>query len=361
MQSSGLNPLAAINMHLKIKEITVETIDTKTIHFWQPIHDALHYVSGQFLTVIPEIEGKKVRRSYSLSSSMKTDMTPAITVKRIEDGLVSNFLCDTLQVGDSLEVLEPMGNFTLEADASASKNYVFVGAGSGITPLISMIKTILHGEPKSKIHLIYGSRHEDQIIFKKVLDALETSYADRLKVLHVISQPAANWPGLKGRINQASIVYYLKQELGLDIASAHYYLCGPQGMMTEVQSSLAMFDVPAGQIHQESFGVTASAEMEQAEEDGSLKTQEITLIYEGKEHKITVQPSETILEAALEADLDIPYSCQAGMCTACMGLCKSGTVGMDEEDGLTPGEIAKGYILTCVAHPLSAGVVIDLD
>ena len=361
MQSSGLNPLAAINMHLKIKEITVETIDTKTIHFWQPIHDALHYVSGQFLTVIPEIEGKKVRRSYSLSSSMKTDMTPAITVKRIEGGLVSNFLCDTLQVGDSLEVLEPMGNFTLEADASASKNYVFVGAGSGITPLLSMIKTILHGEPLSKIQLIYGSRHEDQIIFKKVLDSLENSYADRLKVLHVISQPAANWPGLKGRINQASIVYYLKQELGLDIASAHYFLCGPQGMMTEVQSSLAMFDVPAGQIHQESFGVTVSAEMEQAEEDGSLKTQEITLIYEGKEHKITVQPSETILEAALEADLDIPYSCQAGMCTACMGLCKSGTVGMDEEDGLTPGEIAKGYILTCVAHPLSAGVVIDLD
>ena len=348
-------------MHLKIKEITDETIDTKTIHFWQPIHDALHYLSGQFLTVIPEIEGKKVRRSYSLSSSSKTDMSPAITVKRIEGGLVSNFLCDTLKEGDSLEVLEPMGNFILEAEASTAKNYVFVGAGSGITPLLSMIKTILHGEPLSKIHLIYGSRHEDQIIFKKVLDSLESLHANRFKVLHVISQPAANWPGLKGRINQASIVYYLKQELGLDIASAHYYLCGPQGMMTEVQSSLAMFDVPASQIHQESFGVVASEAMEQAEEDGSLQTQEVTLIYEGKEHKITVQPSETILEAALEADLDIPYSCQAGMCTACMGLCQSGKVGMDEEDGLTPGEIAKGYILTCVAHPLSAGVVIDLD
>ena len=357
----GLNPLAAINMHLKIKEITDETIDTKTIHFWQPIHDALHYLSGQFLTVIPEIEGKKVRRSYSLSSSSKTDMSPAITVKRIEGGLVSNFLCDTLKEGDSLEVLEPMGNFSVEPDSAASKNYVFVGAGSGITPLLSMIKTILHGEPLSKIHLIYGSRHEDQIIFKKVLDSLESLHSNRFKVLHVISQPAANWPGLKGRINQASIVYYLKQELGLDIASAHYYLCGPQGMMTEVQSSLAMFDVPAGQIHQESFGVVTSEEMEQAEEDGSLQTQEVTLIYEGKEHKITVQPSETILEAALEADLDIPYSCQAGMCTACMGLCQSGKVGMDEEDGLTPGEIAKGYILTCVAHPLSAGVVIDLD
>lgn len=348
-------------MHLKIKEITDETIDTKTIHFWQPIHDALHYESGQFLTVMPEIEGKKVRRSYSLSSSSKTDMSPAITVKRIEGGLVSNFLCDHLQVGDSLEVMEPMGNFAIKADASSSKNYVFVGAGSGITPLLSMIKTVLHGEAQAKVQLIYGSRHEDQIIFKKVLDSLETLHPTRFQVLHVISQPAANWPGLKGRINQASIVYYLKQELNVNIAAAHYYLCGPQGMMTEVQASLAMFDVPAGQIHQESFGVTTSAEIEQAEEDGSLQTQEITLIYEGKEHKLTVQPSETILEAALEADIDIPYSCQAGMCTACMGLCKSGKVGMDEEDGLTPGEIAKGYILTCVAHPLSAGVVIDLD
>jgi ring-1,2-phenylacetyl-CoA epoxidase subunit PaaE len=266
-----------------------------------------------------------------------------------------------LKEGDSLEVLEPMGNFSVDADSSATKTYVFVGAGSGITPLLSMIKTLLHGEPLSKIHLIYGSRHEDQIIFKKALDSLESLHANRFKVLHVISKPAPNWPGLKGRINQASIVYYLKQELGLDIASAQYYLCGPQGMMSDVQSSLAMFDVPTGQIHQESFGVVVSEEMEQAEEDGSLQTQEVTLIYEGKEHKITVQPSETILEAALEADLDIPYSCQAGMCTACMGLCSSGKVGMDEEDGLTPGEIAKGYILTCVAHPLSAGVVIDLD
>jgi ferredoxin-NADP reductase len=178
----GLNPLAAINMHLKIKEITDETIDTKTIHFWQPIHNAVHYLSGQFLTVIPEIEGKKVRRSYSLSSSPKTDMSPAITVKRIEGGLVSNFLCDTLKEGDSLEVLEPMGNFSVEADSSATKTYVFVGAGSGITPLLSMIKTLLHGEPLAKIHLIYGSRHEDQIIFKKVLNSLESLHANRFKV-----------------------------------------------------------------------------------------------------------------------------------------------------------------------------------
>jgi ring-1,2-phenylacetyl-CoA epoxidase subunit PaaE len=285
-------------------------------------------------------------------------MSPAITVKRISGGLVSNFLCDNVKVGDSLEVIEPMGNFVIEPDADATKNYVFVGAGSGVTPLMSMIKTLLHKEPKSKIHLIYGSRHEDQIIFKKQLDVLEKDYADRFTVLHVISQPAANWPGLKGRINQASTVYYLKQELGIDIAKAHYYLCGPLEMMEEVQRALGIFEVPSSQIHKELFNTAPS--METAASDNDV-AREITLIYEGKEHQVTVQPHETILEAALEADLDIPYSCQAGMCTACMGLCKSGSVVMDEEDGLTAGEIAKGYVLTCVAHPTSDGVVIDLD
>lgn len=347
--------------HLTVKEITEETEDTKTFHFWQPIHDTVKYFSGQFLTVIPEIDRKKVRRSYSFSSSPKTDTAPAITVKRVKGGLVSNFLCDNVKVGDAIEVMEPLGNFHLEPDISQKKNYVFVGAGSGITPLFSMIKTILKAEPQSTIELIYGSRLENQIIFKAALDELEKNYADRLKILYIISQPSASWAGLKGRINQASIVYYLKQELGTDIANSIYYLCGPEGLMDEVQRSLAIFDVPTNQIHQELFESHTSEEVAQAEEDGSMKEQTIQIIYEGKTHNINVLPSQTILEAALEADLDIPYSCQAGMCTACMGHCSSGKVIMDEEDGLTQGEIDKGYILTCVAHPLSAGVVINLD
>ena len=349
------------HLHLSIKEITEETTDTKTIHFWHPIHHTLDYLSGQFLTIIPEIGGKKVRRSYSFSSSPKTDTAPAISVKRIEGGVVSNFVCDHLKVGDTLEVLEAMGNFVVQPQSENRNNYVFIGAGSGITPLFSMIKTLLHAEPNSTVYLIYGSRHESQIIFKKSLDELENKFSDRFKVLYVISQPAANWPGLKGRINKASIVYYLKQEFGLDIANSQYYLCGPAQMMQEVEESLGMFDVPTPSIHKELFTTSASLETEKAEEDGSLKEQEVTLIYEKKAHKIIVKPGETILEAALEADIDIPYSCQAGMCTACMGLCTSGKIIMDEEDGLTENEIKKGFILTCVAHPMSHDVVIDLD
>ena len=145
-------------------------------------------------------------------------------------------------------------------------------------------------------------------------------------MIHVISQPSHTWPGFKGRINQASMVFYLKQEFGIDIPAAFYYLCGPAGMMSEVEKSLAMFDVSETHILKELFSSTVSEETAKAEEDGSLKTQEVTLIFEGKTHTVTVLPSETILEAALEADIDIPFSCQAGMCTACMGLCTSGQV-----------------------------------
>lgn len=348
-------------IHVSIKEITQETDDTKTIHFWHPIHATLSYQSGQFLTLLFDIKGQKVRRSYSLSSSPKTDTSPAISVKRIPGGLVSNYICDTLNVGDSVEIMEAMGNFKVEPDATTSKTYVFVGAGSGITPLFSMIKTLLHSEPQSRIYLIYGSRNEQQIIFKKALDEMEHSFSDRFKVVHVISQSGPTWVGYKGRINQASIVFYLKQELGINIPEAHYYICGPGQMMQEVKNSLAMFEVPENQVHQELFSSSSSPEVELAEEDGSLKTQMVTLKYEGKDHQVEVRAHETILEAALNADIDIPYSCQAGMCTACMGLCTQGLVMMDEEDGLTDTEIKKGYVLTCVAHPMSGDVIIDLD
>jgi hypothetical protein len=206
----------------------------------------------------------------------------------------------------------------------------------------------LHGEPKSKIRVIYGSRYEDQIIFKKQLDALEASFADRLQVLHVISKPSASWPGLKGRINQASTVYYLKQEFGLDIAKAHYFLCGPVGMMDDVQAALGIFDVPADQIHKELFNAAPSADT--SIEDNSV-AREITLIYEGKSHAVTVQPHETILEAALEADLDIPYSCQAGMCTACIHTVRRG--GMRAHSSFFPG--CSAWSMECVPRGGLAG------
>jgi ring-1,2-phenylacetyl-CoA epoxidase subunit PaaE len=343
--------------HLTVKEIVEETPTTKTIYFWQPIHQAVSYKAGQFLTIIVEINGKKERRSYSMSSSPR-EANLAITVKRVANGLVSNYLCDKIKVGDAIEVMEPMGHFIVEPDTNNSRNIVLFGAGSGITPLLSIAKTILLAEPHSNVYLIYGSRSENEIIFKSQLDELEHKNVGRFKIIHVLSQPTYTWVGYKTRINQANTAQFLKQDVAIDIPKAEYFICGPEEMMSQVESTLKLFNVPLDNIHKEHFGEdTTPIKNEITEDEIHSSEQNVTLIYEGKSHQVVVQAHETILEAALNQDIDLPYSCQAGMCTACMGLCTQGSVKMDEEDGLTENEIKKGWVLTCVAHPTSTNVI----
>jgi ring-1,2-phenylacetyl-CoA epoxidase subunit PaaE len=345
--------------HLTVKEIIKETPDTITISFWQPIHQAVNYKAGQFITIIPEINGKKERRSYSMSSSPR-EGNLAITVKKVKYGLVSNYIFDHIKVGDAIEVMEPMGHFVAEPDPENARNIVMFGGGSGITPLMSIIKTILPVETKSKIYLVYGSRDEENIIFKKQLEALEQEYKHRFKVVHVLTKPTYTWTGYKTRINQASAVIFLKQDIGVHIPDAEYFLCGPEGMMDQVSNALHLFNVPVENIHKEHFG-TIHHETIVEDDDDTVKEQIVTIKYEGKDYSVKVKPHETILEAALNLDIDLPYSCQAGMCTACMGKCVAGKVKMDEEDGLTDNEVKQGYVLTCVSHPMSAGVVIEVD
>jgi ring-1,2-phenylacetyl-CoA epoxidase subunit PaaE len=350
----------AKHLFLTVKEVITETPNTKTISFWQPIHDTLKYEAGQFLTVIVTLDGVQHRRSYSMSSSPREPQI-AITVKQLSGGLVSAYLCQNIQPGQVLEVLEPLGNFKLSTAKPTGRSAVFVAGGSGITPIYSMLCTLLAAEAQAHAYLVYGSKNEENIIFKKQLDQLEQQYPNRLKVLHVLTEPSYTWTGYKTRINQASMVIFLKQNLNVDIINSEYYLCGPEGMMQQVENALNLFNVTSSNIFKEHFssGIVAEHSLENNEVLSQNYT--VTLIYEGKTYTINVAPHQTILEAGLEADIDLPYSCQAGMCTACMGLCKTGAVKMDEEDGLTDTEIAQGYVLTCVSHPHSANVVIDFD
>ncbi len=347
--------------HLTVKEIIDETPDTKTFTFWHPVHQSVSYKAGQFLTLIPVINGQKVRRSYSMSSSPNKDASIAVTVKRVPGGLVSNYLCDSVKVGDAIEVMEPMGHFVIEPNPMKERTIVLFGGGSGITPLMSILKSVLPVEQGSKVYLVYGSRSEEDIIFRKQLIELELKYEGRFKVLHILTKPSYTWTGYKTRINQASAVIFLKQDLAIDIAKAEYYLCGPEGMMEQVENALKMFNVSTENIHKEHFGSAGSHEILVEEEDDSIKAQTVTIQYEGTDYQVLVKPHETILEAALREDIDLPYSCQAGMCTACLGKCVAGKVHMDEEDGLTEKEIKQGYILTCVSHPKTAGVVIEVE
>lgn len=347
---------------LQVKEVVQETQDTITIYFWHPLSEQVKYKAGQFITVIvPAGEGgKKVRRSYSMSTSPHTDTSIGITVKRVTNGLVSNYLNDKVKVGDFIEVIEPMGNFLVETNADTQRHLFLFGAGSGITPLLSMAKSVLKMEANSKVTLIYGNRNENSIIFKAKLEEMESQYGERLKVYHVLSQPSGLWVGQTGRISQGLAIRLMK-DAGVDFKKDEFYLCGPVGMMEDVIKGLEIYEVSKSRIHKENFNAPVDNETIEEENDDSLKTQTVKVKYDGDEFEFEVKPHQTILEAALDLDIDLPYSCQAGMCTACMGKCVEGKVKMDEEEGLTDKEIKQGYILTCVAHPLTKGVVVEID
>ncbi|QCR22926.1 FAD-binding oxidoreductase [Pontibacter sp. SGAir0037] len=378
-------------LNLKVVDITHETSDAITLHFEHPLKETIAYKPGQFLTLILPIGGKKVRRSYSLCSTPKEAPRLSVTVKRVKGGLVSNYLPNHVKVGQEMEVMAPVGNFCLTCEASNKRNVILFGAGSGITPLMSILRTVLLEEPESKVTLLYGNRNENTVIFKEQLAQLEKQYSERLHVEYIYSQPqqGRKGPGLlqrlglakpkpadatsalnqhQGRMNQSMIIKILERLNLSKISNGVYFMCGPEGMMEEVQKGLQVLHVPAECVFRESFVSSKGLEQQEqqhgdvmaSEEDGELATQTVTLIYEGAEYSVEVLPDQTILEAALEQDIDLPYSCQAGLCTACRGKCLSGKVHLDEREGLSDAEIEEGYVLNCVGHPLSDNVVIEI-
>lgn len=345
---------------LQVQKIVRETADAVSIHFWHPINEQIRYKAGQFLTVlIPGNDGKKVRRSYSMSSSPATDSAVTVTVKRVPGGLASNYLCDRVNEGDFLEVIEPMGRFIYEPEEPHQGKLVMVGAGSGITPLFSILKTVLKTTDR-QVLLIYGNRDESSIIFKDRLQQLESEYANRLTVVYILSRPLGQWVGHRGRIHQANAIWFMKENR-VDFKRDFFYMCGPESMMDEMHKVYKLFEVPETHIFYERFNAPSQDEEEMLEKLPQLEKQTVTVHYDGETHIFEVEPHQTILEAALELDIDLPYSCQAGMCTACLGKCLEGQVKMDEDEGLTEKEIAAGYVLTCVSRPMSEGVVIEID
>jgi ring-1,2-phenylacetyl-CoA epoxidase subunit PaaE len=352
----------SIYFNLTIKDIIKETDDALTIVFEKP-DNSISYKPGQFLTLIISVNGEKLRRSYSLCSAPDIDKDLAVTVKKVINGKVSNYLAENFKKGDVIEVMQPMGNFTIETASTKRRDIVLIGAGSGITPLISILKSILVHEPLSKVYLIYGNRNEQSIIFNEHLNTLKNQHGDRLNIVHVLSQPMGKMTTPVGRLNRSEIIKVLESFQDLSFTSAEYFLCGPDGMMDEALKALEILKVSSGKIYKESFTSTSKdSSGEVVEETGSeIKTREITIIYQGTEYKVTVPPDKTILQTALDEDIDLPYSCQSGMCTACMGKCLAGKVKMDESDGLSDKEINQGFVLLCVGHPVTANVVIEVE
>jgi ring-1,2-phenylacetyl-CoA epoxidase subunit PaaE len=347
---------------LTVKQIVQETKDAISIVFEQPA-SKINYKSGQFLTLIASINGKDVRRAYSLCSSPFVDADLAVTVKRVDKGLMSNWLPDNLKAGQKLKVMEPMGQFTTEFSATNKRHLVLFGGGSGITPMMSIIKSTLTLEPESICSLIYCNRDIDSIIFKEAFTQLETKYEGRLHVIHVLDNAPMNWQGYSGLLNREMLVKLFERIPDWGLEKTTYLMCGPEGMMKNVEALLGEQKIPSNKIFKESF-VQGTIDKEQKKEvvptTSANVERTVTIKYDGQEYKVSVKPTDTILNSALDQGIDLPYSCQSGLCTACRGKALSGQVKLDEEEGLSKSERDEGYVLTCVGHPLTDDVVIEI-
>ena len=347
---------------IPVSKINQETSDAVSISFDIPALMAplFSYKAGQYLTFSARINNEEIRRSYSMCSSPVTGEKITIAVKKVTDGRMSNFLNSLVSVGDQLDIMPPMGNFVLDANPS-TKHYVFFGGGSGITPLISIIKTILVEQPVSKCLLIYANRNEESIIFNDELESLSLQYGEKFKVIHSLDNPMNNWDGLKGYLTSDTISDITRTHLGLNYPTAQYYTCGPRPMMDIVVESLKSMGVRDDNIHTEYFSalpkddafIVPTQEVTQSEE---VTERTIQIEVFGQKKDVVVKPEQTILIAAQEAGLDPPYSCTVGVCTTCRAKVRSGKTSMEEREGLSDSEIDEGYILTCQAHPLSDDV-----
>ena len=362
------NKMALKFQKVKVAKVVRETQDAITIHFENPDKTLYTYVPGQYLTLKVEVNGKNYNRAYSLCSSPACDEHLAVTVKKVSDGLVSSHLNNNLQAGTYIDILPPLGNFVAKLNATQQKHYILIGAGSGITPLMSILRTALEVEPKSKVTLVYGNRNEDCTIFKSRLTELEQKFTNRLKVIHSFTQPSPGYTGVTGRLTRGKVKEILQPVIQEESLVKEYFICGPSAMMDEAGHALKEMHVPAQYVHQEHFSAPITHPMDEPEtppvavaDDGKPKKHEVTVILEGEQRVITVSPNESILEAALDNDLDPPYACMIGSCCTCKAKLVAGKVMMDDREGLTDDEIRDGYVLTCQSHPTTAGVIVSYD
>lgn len=351
---------------LTVKNIVHETKDAIAIYFKDELNEIPHFWPGQFLTLVLNINGQAVRRSYSICTPPTALPQIGVCVKRVEGGLVSNHLLDELKEGDTLEVLEPYGNFTLNYKMASVPTLVLIGAGSGITPLMSIIKSVLSTDSRGKIHLYYGNRNEESIIFKEELDALVVQSNGNLTVTHLLSQASEGFSGIKSRLEGKLLQTLCNASAIFEDQTANFYICGPDGMMHAVLDMLEAQGIPKDRVHKESFFLahkpTETAEAPSTEvnpnDDGSRM---VKLKLDGSVHEIKVPKGNYILETALAHGLDLPYACTMGVCGMCRATKIQGEMMIEEQEAISDAEIEEGACLTCVGMPISHDLIIDYD
>jgi ring-1,2-phenylacetyl-CoA epoxidase subunit PaaE len=344
--------------NLTIKEIKKETPNAVSMVFNIPseLKNEFKFIAGQYITLKKEINGDEIRRAYSICSAPNYDEL-RIAIKAIKNGVFSVFATSNLKEGAKIEVSKPEGKFLLETSKKNKNNYLGIAAGSGITPIMAMIKAVLTEEPNSTFALVYGNKTEADTIFKEEIDELQKKYADQFFVQYVFSreeQPNT----LFGRIDEGNLNYVFKNKFkNRDFDSA--FLCGPETMIDTAKATLLEHGLTENNIHFELFTSPTSSENKTMEVfEGNS---EVKVLVDDEEITFTMDAKNTILTAALKEGIDAPYSCQGGICSSCLAKITEGSAVMDKNTILTEAEVKEGLVLTCQAHPTSQKITVDYD
>ncbi|SEE59416.1 ring-1,2-phenylacetyl-CoA epoxidase subunit PaaE [Tenacibaculum sp. MAR_2010_89] len=348
---------------LKIIDLKEETKNSVLITFKIPneLYSVFKYDPGQYITLQFNLKGQQIRRSYSLCSSPFISEYLQICIKRVKDGLVSNHINDTLKKGDYVEVLPPEGYFLAKVNKDNYKTYYLFAAGSGITPIISILKTVLHTEERSYVYMIYGNTNQETIMFREELKLLEEKYKNRFVLIQTLSRPKSSWSDLwkvsdktyrKGRVDATCINWFINTYPPY-AQNTEYYVCGPGKMIDNTVKTLEGMDVPFNRIFIESFGgAIMNNEIE--------TTTEANLIVnlKGEKNEIIIPKGKTVLRALLDENYSPPYSCEGGVCATCKCKVIKGKVAMLKNLALTEQEVENGYVLSCQSYPLTSNIEI---
>ena len=350
---------------LKVKDIRRETADAVSIAFDIPlaIQHEYQFKQGQYITVKLNVNGEELRRSYSICTSPYSEKELRVAVKEVLDGRASNLMNRTWKVGDTVEVMTPMGNFSSVLSGNNKKSYVLFAGGSGITPMMSILKSVLYIEKQSNITLVYANRDEDSVIFKTEIEKIVSENAGRVKVLNVYDNPKTQVSDLQKGLLSVDRVKAIIENYG-GVNADEYFICGPGPMMENIKQALENLKIANERIHIEYFSAVVDAVNKAAgnEPTGADVNSEITVIQYGIETTMKLNTAGlTILDAAIDAGVDAPFSCKGAVCCTCRAKVIEGKAKMDNNFALTDAEVEDGFILTCQAHPLTEKLVVDFD
>lgn len=349
---------------LTVADVQHETRDTIAVTFAVPpdLRESYRYTQGQYLTLRTRIDDEEVRRSYSICSAVQ-DNTLRVAIKRTQGGLFSSWAQEALRAGAVIDVMPPMGNFNLPLSPDNRNSYLAFAAGSGITPMLSIIKTTLLTEPHSTFTLFYGNRASSTVIFKDALAELKDAYLDRFRLVYVMSREQQDIELFNGRITGEKCEEFFRYWVSLEDIDAAF-ICGPEQMMLEVSAALQAGGMPKDRIKFELFAASAP-KRQKAELALPLEGDqdcEVTLIIDGNHLSFTMEKDkESVLDAALRQGIDMRYSCKAGVCSTCRCKVVDGKVDMDANYALEDYEVARGFALSCQSFPVSDKVVMDFD